>query len=116
MINPKIIRAIFLCFCLNLVVPEAQAVPARCHYGSRALRCERGDTGNMVSNIQQALIAAGYFPCNETTEGVFGPNTERTVRRFQYDHGLTADGIVGRRTYSTLIAVASRVGNCGLNF
>ena len=31
-------------------------------------------------------------------DGMFGPETEATVRQFQRDHGLVPDGIVGPKT------------------
>ena len=36
------------------------------------------------------------------TDGVFGPETEATVRVFQRDHGLVPDGIVGPKTWIEL--------------
>ena len=36
-------------------------------------------------------------------DGVYGPNTEAGVRAFQSNENLTADGIVGRNTWSVLL-------------
>jgi hypothetical protein len=37
-----------------------------------------------------------------TVDGVFGPETEKAVKQFQKERGLTEDGIVGSKTWSIL--------------
>jgi peptidoglycan hydrolase-like protein with peptidoglycan-binding domain len=37
-----------------------------------------------------------------TIDGIFGPETEATVRVFQRDHDLVPDGIVGPKTWREL--------------
>jgi hypothetical protein len=37
-----------------------------------------------------------------TVDGVFGPGTEKAVKQFQKERGLTEDGIVGSKTWSIL--------------
>ena len=37
-----------------------------------------------------------------TADGIFGPETEATVRAFQRDHGLVGDGIIGPKTWREL--------------
>jgi hypothetical protein len=37
-----------------------------------------------------------------TEDGFFGPQTEEATMRFQYAHGLTADGIVGPKTWAAM--------------
>ena len=66
--------------------------------GARALR--KGDSGADVRRLQQVLIAVG----NDVRwiDGDFGPATHGGVTRFQRDHGLTVDGIVGRATRRAL--------------
>ena len=48
-------------------------------------------------NIQQALKSAGYY--QGTLDGKIGPMTKQAVQAFQRDHGLTADGVIGRKTW-----------------
>jgi hypothetical protein len=62
----------------------------------------QGATGNDVRTIQGLLQARGYAV---TIDGVFGPATDATVRRFQRDRRLSADGIVGSQTWPALMGV-----------
>jgi hypothetical protein len=55
---------------------------------------ERGDRGAAVRQVQAAL--------DLPADGVFGPQTERAVKRFQRDRGLLVDGIVGPQTRAAL--------------
>lgn len=57
--------------------------------------------GNDVGALQQALNALG-FACGEP-DAIFGAFTERAVREFQRNAGLTADGIAGSETVRTII-------------
>jgi Transglycosylase-like domain/Putative peptidoglycan binding domain len=82
---------------------------------------KRGDRGSAVRAIQREL--------GIPADGVFGPITERSVKRFQRRHGLVPDGIVGpltraalglspfsarsvRRTATQLPAVLRRIAQC----
>lgn len=53
-----------------------------------------------VRLLQRRLAKAGDPP--GPVDGIFGPVTERAVRRFQAEQGLTVDGIAGRRTLALL--------------
>jgi hypothetical protein len=55
---------------------------------------KRGDRGPAVASIQRELGIAA--------DGVFGPMTERAVKRFQRRHDLVPDGIVGPLTRGAL--------------
>lgn len=70
---------------------------------------KNGATGSAVKNAQVMLIARGY-PCGgrvlagrETADGEFGPTTERSVKSFQGQNKLQADGIIGADTWKALI-------------
>lgn len=59
--------------------------------------------GADVRRLQEALrdaLGAG----EPEPDGVFGPNTEGLVRRFQSENGLVVDGKAGRATWSLLSA------------
>lgn len=53
-----------------------------------------------ISNIQQFLIKLGYS-CK--ADGNFGPNTDAAVKKYQEDHELTVDGIIGPKTYAHIL-------------
>ena len=59
----------------------------------RVLR--RGDRGPAVAELQSLIFLKD--------DGIFGPKTERAVRDFQEDKGLTKDGVVGPQTWKALI-------------
>ena len=64
----------------------------------RTLR--KGDRGTDVEELQRILNADPRYPTK--VDGIFGSDTEASVRAFQADHGLTADGIVGAKTWAKL--------------
>lgn len=53
-------------------------------------------------NIQQRLNELGWTP-PLGVDGNFGPHTKEAVQWFQANSGLTADGIVGNRTWRRLV-------------
>lgn len=61
---------------------------------------KRGSKGDNVVALQENLAALGYS-CG-VVDGKFGQNTETAVRKFQADHGLTVDGIVGGITHNAI--------------
>lgn len=67
---------------------------------------KQGSRGNDVKAIQYFLDFLAFF--NDrlprvTADGIFGPATERAVRAFQREYGLSVDGIVGRNTWYAII-------------
>jgi peptidoglycan hydrolase-like protein with peptidoglycan-binding domain len=44
-----------------------------------------------IRDVQSALQHDGYYK-NNSVDGVWGPRTERAVKRFQHDHNLTSNG------------------------
>lgn len=62
-------------------------------------RLARGAHGHPVRVLQDLLTRAGL---PTPLAGVFGPQTERNVKRFQRDHRLRADGVVTARVLAAL--------------
>lgn len=75
---------------LTLGAGGAFAAPAG--EGSAALK--KGSRGGAVVQLQQKL--------DIPADGVFGPQTEKAVRRYQRAKGLAVDGVVGPQTASAL--------------
>lgn len=65
----------------------------------------RGTVAPGVRNIQQRLNDIGFTPAL-TVDGDFGLHTEEAARWFQANNGLTADGIVGNKTWRRLVEVS----------
>ena len=62
---------------------------------------KKGDSGDMVRRIQQALKSAGY---GVIPDGKFGIITHEAVVTYQRENGLVADGIVCPATLAKLLA------------
>jgi hypothetical protein len=62
----------------------------------------QGMEGHDVAGLQDLLRTNGYSAGN--SDGKFGPRTDEQVRKFQLDHGLTADGIVNQAVWAALQA------------
>lgn len=59
-----------------------------------------GSQGDEVVALQERLKELGYL--SGEADGQFGPATKEAVQRFQSQHGLSADGIVGEETREIL--------------
>jgi peptidoglycan hydrolase-like protein with peptidoglycan-binding domain len=62
---------------------------------------KRGSTGSAVTTLQWKLRYHGH---SLTVDGKFGPGTESVVKKFQASRKLTADGVVGEKTWQHLMA------------
>jgi peptidoglycan hydrolase-like protein with peptidoglycan-binding domain len=58
----------------------------------------------LVIGSQAPLVAEVQKALQVTADGIFGPQTDAAVRRYQSRAGLEVDGIVGPTTWSTLFA------------
>ena len=62
----------------------------------------KGDRGTQVKVLQWLLNENGYQA--GTVDGIFGSNTQTAVKAFQKAHKLAVDGVVGKNTWSKLMA------------
>ena len=51
-------------------------------------------------DVQKALLKAGFDP--GPVDGRLGKKTRTAIKAFQKKHGLTADGVIGEKTWSVL--------------
>jgi hypothetical protein len=63
---------------------------------------KKGRKGSGVKAVQAKLIKLGYYLGGSGADGIFGTLTEKAVRDFQTDAGITVDGIVGPQTEAAL--------------
>ncbi len=93
------------------VVSNAPVQGITSSYPGRALR--RGTTGPGVVIVQTELnrIAQSYpaIPKIAPVDGIFGEQTENSVRKFQQVFDLEPDGIVGRATWYALVRIYTAV-------
>jgi peptidoglycan hydrolase-like protein with peptidoglycan-binding domain len=76
----------------NGPVPAAAGPPTTTEH---SIVLSMGSEGRQVELLQQALG-------NVTVDGVYGPETEEAVQKFQASKGLAVDGIVGAQTSAAL--------------
>jgi murein L,D-transpeptidase YcbB/YkuD len=53
-----------------------------------------------AQKVQEALKNAGYY--TGSIDGKIGSKTKEAIAQFQKDHGLKADGIIGRNTWAEM--------------
>lgn len=66
---------------------------------------QKGSKGSNVKALQLLLIGYGYSCGSAGADGDFGAGTYSAVVKYQKAKGLTADGIVGEKTWKKLLGV-----------
>ena len=86
------------------VIDEDAAEAAASKFATKysRYRWQKGDKGNGARAVQTALNLAGADP-PLNVDGDFGNNTYNAVVSFQKANGLSADGIVGEKTWDALL-------------
>ncbi len=95
------------------IVNNAPIMGITSSYPGTPLR--RGSSGPYVVIVQTSLnrIAQNYpaIPKLSPVDGIFGSQTEASVRAFQRIFGLTPDGVVGKATWYALVRLYTAVTN-----
>lgn len=79
--------------------PEPDPVPDPIPDPSEKPTIRKGSTGAYVTLLQTQLIQRGYPLPRYGADGKFGDETAATLKEFQRDNGLEADGVCGPRTW-----------------
>lgn len=66
---------------------------------------KKGAKTDPVKAMQILLIGYGYSCGSYGADGDFGSATDKAVRRYQTDHNLVSDGIVGPLTWNSLLGL-----------
>ncbi len=69
---------------------------------------KKSPTPSKETGIVQDLLRMKGYPIDDqkgTQRGYFGEKTEAALKKYQADHKLTADGIVGKKTLASLLSV-----------
>ena len=81
---------------------EGTYVPVESSTGTTLPMLRKGSKGEYVTLLQTKLLMLGYDLGKYGADGDFGSKTNEAVWKFQIDHGLKADGIVGPATWAAL--------------
>ncbi len=84
----------------------ATAAPPTPTPAPTAIYLSSGSSGESVRALQQKLIDLGFLEGG--ADGQFGKATRAAVIRFQKQHGLDDDGIVGEKTWQMLFSAEAR--------
>lgn len=65
----------------------------------------RGSRGAVVSALQERLVELSYLSPAQvrTGPGIFGPQTETALKKFQAEHQIRQTGVLGPTTYAALL-------------
>jgi len=80
--------------------PPSQSIGIETTQARSALISDKLRPQPSIRNIQMALRNAGFYIGE--IDGKVGPLTRQAVKKFQEANNLTADGIVGRKTWEKL--------------
>ena len=96
----KVIAVILVIFAIGTTAVTIYNINNNEVVSAYALVLKKGSRGEEVKSMQRKLKNWGYY--TGSVDGIFGNQTLTAVKYFQRKNGLTADGIVGKKTLSAL--------------
>ena len=84
----------------GIIIPSQTTTSTQISQSSSCLG--KGDKGPEVEQLQKNLIKLGYSCGSWGADGDFGNDTKKAVIKFQKEHGLDADGLVGPLTQAAI--------------
>ena len=95
--------AIAACFKSGWTVPDKEPEKEKpVANETKYATLRKGSKGELVTMLQKKLMELGYQLPRYGADGDYGNETINAVKQFQKDHGLTADGVVGEKTWSAI--------------
>lgn len=88
--------------CIETEVGTVTAEPVKTPEEEKAPTLKKGCKGKWVKILQEKLISEGYALPKFGADSDFGNETLNAVKAFQKAKGLTADGVVGEKTWKAL--------------
>ncbi len=78
---------------------------------------KKGMTDERIVDIRKYLVLTGDLPANANQDNpLFDEELEVAVKKFQYRHNLTEDGVIGKGTLAQMnVSVEDRIGMMRLN-
>ncbi len=75
-----------------------------------------GESDPRLDQIRQLLVTTGDLDQPLPVEDIYDPRTVDAVKRFQFRHGLSTDGVIGEQTRAAMnVPVAERIEQITLN-
>lgn len=104
----QVFKQIIAVILLNAMVISAVAYSYR---ESTQTLSKIGSRGEEVRQVQKKLKELGLY--NGSVDGIYGVNTQKAVRQFQKNCGITADGIAGPKTLLYLGLGSGTISSAG---
>ena len=96
----KILAIIMMALSFGVFLQAIASPSANNIESAYAAVLKQGSSGVNVKSLQKKLKNWGYY--KGSVDGIFGSKTKEAVKYFQRKNGLTADGIVGKKTAAAL--------------